>query len=87
MRFREFNEGIDFTNAVNSVTKIVAKLPHRPNSVEQLIPMLKRVRFLQSQRNDERFLLDLAKAVLKRLSVNEINAEEDRKSTRLNSSH
>ena len=78
MRFKEIiTEGVDFTNAVNSVTKMVAKLPRKPESVEQLVPMLKRVRFLQPQHNDDRFLKDLAQAVLKRLSVTEVRSDDD----------
>ena len=70
-------EATDFTNAVNSVTKMVAKLPSRPESAEQLVPLLKKVRFLQPQHNDDRFLRDLAQAVLKRLSVTEVRSDDD----------
>ena len=72
-----FAEATDFTNAVNSVTKMVAKLPRKPESAEQLVPLLKKVRFLQPQHNDDRFLRNLAQAVLKRLSVNEVRSDDD----------
>lgn len=73
----KLNEGTDFTNAVNSVTKMVSKLSQKPTSAEQLIPLLKKIRFLQPQHNDTKFMTDLAQAVLKRLNITEINDDDE----------
>ena len=79
MRFREFIvEGIDFTNAVNSIEKLIKQNNIEFNSYEDLLKFVAGRKFLQAQRNDQRFINDVARSVLRRLhTVNEVRSDDD----------
>jgi len=61
------SEGVDFTNAVNGVENLIRQRNIKFNSYEELVEFVGRCKFLQSQRNDSRFINDVALAVLHRL--------------------
>jgi GNAT superfamily N-acetyltransferase len=68
MRAQEFlTEGIDFTNAVNSIEKLIKQNNIEFQSYEDLVKFVAGRKFLQSQRNDQQFVNDVARAVLRRL--------------------
>lgn len=73
-------EGIDFTNAVNSIEKLIKQNRIEFGSYEDLVKFVAGRKFLQSQRNDQQFVNDVARAVLRRLhqtQLNEINDEDE----------
>lgn len=73
-------EGIDFTNAVNSVEKLIKQNNIKFTQYEDLLKFVAGRRFLQAQRNDQRFINDVARAVLRRLhstQLNEINDDDE----------
>ena len=79
MRIREFIvEGIDFTNAVNSIEQLIKQNNIEFNSYEDLLKFVANRKFLQAQRNDQRFINDVARSVLRRLhTVNEVRIDDD----------
>jgi hypothetical protein len=81
MRAQEFLvEGVDFTNAVNSIEKLVKQNNIEFKSYEDLLRFVTGRKFLQAQRNDQQFVNDVARAVLRRLQqtqLNEINDEDE----------
>jgi hypothetical protein len=81
MRAQEFlAEGVDFTNAVNSIEKLVRQNNIEFASYEDLLKFVTSRKFLQSQRNDQQFMNDVARIVLRRLhsaQLNEINDEDE----------
>lgn len=67
-RFKKvFAEGVDFTNAVNSVEKLIKQNNIKFASYEDLLRFVASRKFLQAQRNDQQFINDVARAVLRRL--------------------
>jgi GNAT superfamily N-acetyltransferase len=75
-----FAEGTDFTNAVNSIEKLVKQNNIEFKSYEDLLRFVAGRKFLQAQRNDQQFVDDVARAVLRRLQqtqLNEINDEDE----------
>ena len=71
-------EGTDFTNAVNSVEKLIKQNNIEFNSYEDLLKFVAGRKFLQAQRNDQRFVNDVARSVLRRLhTVNEVRSDDD----------
>jgi GNAT superfamily N-acetyltransferase len=67
-RFKKvFAEGTDFTNAVNSVEKLIKQNNIKFASYEDLLRFVASRKFLQAQRNDQQFVNDVARAVLRRL--------------------
>jgi hypothetical protein len=81
MRAQEFfNEGTDFTNAVNSIEKLIKQNRIEFANYEQLLKFVSSRKFLQAQRNDQQFVNDVARAVMRRLNqtqLNEINDEDE----------
>lgn len=79
MRFKEIiTEGIDFTNTVNSVEKLIKQNNIEFDQYEDLLKFVAGRKFLQAQRNDQRFINDVARAVLRRLhTVNEVRIDDD----------
>ena len=81
MRAQEFlAEGVDFTNAVNSIEKLVRQNNIEFKNYEELLKFVASRNFLQAQRNDQQFVDDVARAVLRRLhqtQLNEINDEDE----------
>ena len=74
------SEGVDFTNAVNSIEKLVQQNNIEFAGYEDLLKFVASRKFLQSQRNDQQFVNDVARAVLRRLhqkQLNEINDEDE----------
>jgi GNAT superfamily N-acetyltransferase len=74
-RFKKvFAEGTDFTNAVNSIEKLIKQNRIEFQSYEDLVKFVAGRKFLQAQRNDQRFINDIAQSVLRRLhtTVNEV---------------
>jgi len=68
MRAQEFlTEGIDFTNAVNSIEKLIQQNNIQFQSYEDLFRFVANRKFLQAQRNDQKFIDDVARAVLRRM--------------------
>jgi hypothetical protein len=63
----EITEGIDFTNAVNSIEKLIKQNRIEFTSYEDLLKFVAGRKFLQAQRNDQKFVNDVARAVLNRL--------------------
>jgi GNAT superfamily N-acetyltransferase len=75
-----FAEGTDFTNAVNSVEKLVKQNNIEFETYEDLLRFVANRKFLQTQRNDQKFIDDVARAVLRRLhsaQLNEINNDDE----------
>jgi predicted GNAT family acetyltransferase len=75
-----FAEGTDFTNAVNSIEKLVRQNSIEFESYEDLLKFVASRKFLQAQRNDQQFVADIARAVLRRLhqtQLNEINDDDE----------
>lgn len=73
-------EGTDFTNAVNSVEKLVKQNRIEFQTYEDLLRFVSSRKFLQTQRNDSKFVDDVARAVLRRLhstQLNEINDDDE----------
>jgi len=73
-------EGIDFTNAVNSIEKLIKQNNIEFKNYEELLKFVVSRKFLQPQRNDQQFINDVARSVLRRLhqtQLNEINAEDE----------
>lgn len=66
-RLRGVNEGIDFTNAVNSVEKLIRQQNIPLKTYEDLVRFVAGRNFLQAQKNDAKFIDDVARAVLRRL--------------------
>ena len=80
MRANEFIvEGIDFTNAVNSIEKLIKQNRIEFKTYEDLLKFVAGRKFLQAQRNDQRFINDVARSVLRRLhtTVNEVRVDDD----------
>jgi hypothetical protein len=81
MRAQEFLiEGTDFTNAVNSVEKLITQNNIKFQTYEDLLRFVANRKFLQSQRNDQKFIDDVARSVLRRLhsiQLNEINDDDE----------
>jgi hypothetical protein len=81
MRAQEFlTEGTDFTNAVNSIEKLIKQNSIEFTSYEDLVKFVAGRKFLQQQRNDQQFVNDVAQAVMRRLhqpQLNEINDEDE----------
>lgn len=81
MRAQEFLiEGVDFTNAVNSIEKLIKQNSIEFTSYEDLLKFVAGRKFLQSQRNDQKFIDDIARAVLRRMhqtQLNEINDDDE----------
>ena len=74
MRAQEFLiEGVDFTNAVNSIEKLVKQNNIEFKSYEDLLQFVVSRKFLQAQRNDQQFVDDIARAVLRRLQQTQLN--------------
>ena len=68
MRAQEFlTEGTDFTNAVNSIEKLIKQNNIEFQTYEDLLRFVASRKFLQAQRNDQKFLDDVARSVLRRL--------------------
>lgn len=63
----DLTEGVDFTNAVNGVENLIRQRSIKFSSYDELVEFVARCKFLQSQRNDTRFINDVAAAVLRRL--------------------
>ena len=78
MRAKDFLiEGIDFTNAVNSVEKLINQNNIEFKSYEELLKFVASRKFLQAQRNDQQFINDVARSVLRRLhAVNEVRSDD-----------
>ena len=79
-RLRGVNEGVDFTNAVNSIEKLIKQNSIEFTSYEDLLNFVAGRKFLQSQRNDQKFIDDVARSVLRRLhstQLNEINDDDE----------
>jgi hypothetical protein len=77
---RVFAEGTDFTNAVNSIEKFIRQNNIEFKSYEDLLKFVASRKFLQTQRNDQQFINDIARSVLGRLQqtqLNEINDEDE----------
>ena len=75
-----FAEGTDFTNAVNSVEKLVRQNNIEFKSYDDLLRFVASRKFLQAQRNDQQFVNDVARGVLRRLQqtqLNEINDDDE----------
>ena len=75
-----FTEGTDFTNAVNSIEKLIRQNSIEFKSYEDLLKFVASRKFLQTQRNDQQFVDDVARSVLRRLQstqLNEINDEDE----------
>jgi hypothetical protein len=75
-----FAEGVDFTNAVNSIEKLVRQNNIEFSSYQDLLKFVASRKFLQAQRNDQQFIDDVARSVLRRLQqtqLNEINAPDE----------
>jgi predicted GNAT family acetyltransferase len=75
-----FAEGTDFTNAVNSIEKLIQQRNIEFVSYEDLLRFVAGRKFLQAQRNDQQFVDDVARAVLRRLQqtqLNEINDDDE----------
>jgi predicted GNAT family acetyltransferase len=75
-----FAEGTDFTNAVNSIEKLVRQNNIEFKSYNDLLKFVASRKFLQAQRNDQQFVNDVARGVLHRLQqtqLNEINDEDE----------
>jgi hypothetical protein len=73
-------EGTDFTNAVNSVEKLVKQNNIEFETYEDLLRFVASRKFLQTQRNDQKFIDDVARSVLRRLhsaQLNEINDDDE----------
>lgn len=81
MRVQEFvAEGVDFTNAVNSIEKLVRQRNIEFASYEDLLKFVASRKFLQAQRNDQQFVNDIARSVMRRLhqsQLNEVNAPDE----------
>jgi hypothetical protein len=76
----KLNEGVDFTNAVNSIEKLIRQRNIEFTSYEEFLKFVASRKFLQAQRNDQQFVDDVARAVLRRLQqtpLNEINDEDE----------
>ena len=72
------NEGTDFTNAVNSIEKLINQNNIEFKSYEDLLKFVASRKFLQTQRNDQQFINDVARSVLRRLhTVNEVRSDDD----------
>lgn len=79
-RLRGVNEGVDFTNAVNSIEKLIKQNRIDFTSYEDLVKFVASRKFLQAQRNDQKFVNDVARSVMRRLhstQLNEINDEDE----------
>lgn len=77
MRITEIlTEGIDFTNAVNSIEKLIRQQNIQFKSYEELLQFVAGRKFLQPQRNDQQFINDVAQAVLRRLHQPVMEARE-----------
>jgi len=79
-RLRGVTEGTDFTNAVNSIEKLVKQNNIEFRTYEELLRFVASRKFLQAQRNDSKFIDDVARSVLRRLhstQLNEINDEDE----------
>ena len=73
-----FAEGTDFTNAVNSIERLIKQNNIEFKSYEDLLKFVAGRKFLQAQRNDQRFINDVARSVLRRLhTVNEVRSDDD----------
>ena len=75
-----FAEGTDFTNAVNSIEKLVRQRNIEFKNYEELLQFVASRKFLQAQRNDQQFVDDVARSVLRRLhqtQLNEINDDDE----------
>lgn len=73
-------EGIDFTNAVNSIERLIKQNNIEFKNYEDLLKFVANRKFLQAQRNDQRFINDVARSVLRRLhTVNEVRSDDDPK--------
>ena len=75
-----FAEGTDFTNVVNSIEKLIKQHNIEFASYEDLLKFVANRKFLQAQRNDQQFVNDVARSVLRRLQqtqLNEINDDEE----------
>jgi hypothetical protein len=73
-------ESTDFTNAVNSIEKLIKQNNIEFASYEDLLRFVASRKFLQQQRNDQQFVNDVARSVLRRLhqtQLNEINDEDE----------
>jgi GNAT superfamily N-acetyltransferase len=74
------SEGVDFTNAVNSIEKLIKQNNIEFAGYEDLLKFVASRKFLQPQRNDQQFINDVARSVLRRLhqtQLNEINDEDE----------
>jgi len=79
-RLRGVTEGVDFTNTVNSIEKLIKQNNIEFADYEELLKFVASRKFLQAQRNDQQFVNDVTRAVLRRLhstQLNEINDEDE----------
>ncbi|CAB4137811.1 NAT_SF domain containing protein [uncultured Caudovirales phage] len=80
-RFKSvFAEGTDFTNAVNGIEKLIRQHNLEFKTLEDLVRFVANRKFLQAQRNDQKFINDVARAVLHRIhqpQLNEINDDDE----------
>ena len=75
-----FAEGVDFTNAVNSIEKLIRQNNIEFAGYEDLLKFVASRKFLQPQRNDQQFVDDVARSVLRILhqtQLNEINDDDE----------
>ena len=74
-----FAEGTDFTNAVNSVVKLIQQGNIEFRTYEDLLRFVASRKFLQHQRNDVKFIDDVARAVLRRARepIAEVRSDDD----------
>jgi GNAT superfamily N-acetyltransferase len=70
-----FAEGTDFTNAVNSIEKLIKQNNIEFKSYEELLKFVASRKFLQSQRNDQQFINDVTRSVLRRLHQHQVMTE------------
>jgi len=74
-RLRGVNEGTDFTNAVNSIEKLIKQNNIEFKSYEELLKFVASRKFLQPQRNDQQFINDVTRSVLRRLHQHQVMTE------------
>ena len=74
-----FAEGTDFTNAVNSIVKLIQQGNIEFRTYEDLLRFVASRKFLQHQRNDAKFIDDVARAVLRRARepIAEVRSDDD----------
>ena len=79
MILNDLFEGIDFTNAVNSVVKLIQQGNIEFRTYEDLLRFVASRKFLQHQRNDVKFIDDVARAVLRRARepIAEVRSDDD----------